>query len=401
MRIVQLNCVFGHGSTGKIVESIHRYLKMRGDESYVLYGYGPDSSDCSAIRVVPPLIRKIQSLRSRVTGFPYGGAVWGTRATIGALKTLKPDVVHIHCFNAYIANIYAILDYLKREHIPTVITNHAEFMYTGGCTHALQCSKWLTGCGGCGRIGKEHPVSWFFDRTHEEWERLRKAYDGFDKMTVCCVSDWVRARAAQSPFFSEYQVQTVLNGLDINVFRYRPNKKLREDLTAGCKNTVIHVTPDFGSPIKGGWHVLEMARRMPDISFIIVGKSGGVETDLENVHFVGRVDDQTLLAEYDSLSDACLLTSGVETYSMVTAESLCCGTPVVGFRAGGPESIADQAHSDFVMPGDDDGLERSLKMVVYKSWDKEALSAISRDKYSDEHMCARYCRIYMERCNGL
>ena len=82
MRVVQLNCVFGHGSTGKIVEAIHRHLVSEGDESYVLYGYGPDSSDPCAIRVVPPVVRKAQSLRSRVTGFPYGGALWGTRATI-------------------------------------------------------------------------------------------------------------------------------------------------------------------------------------------------------------------------------------------------------------------------------------------------------------------------------
>ncbi len=33
---------------------------------------------------------------------------------------------------------------------------------------------------------------------------------------------------------------------------------------------------------------------------------------------------------------------------MVTAESLCCGTPVVGFTAGGPESIAIDAFSNFV-----------------------------------------------------
>ena len=37
---------------------------------------------------------------------------------------------------------------------------------------------------------------------------------------------------------------------------------------------------------------------------------------------------------------------------MVTAESLCCGTPVVGFKAGAPEQIAIKEFSEFVEYGD-------------------------------------------------
>jgi glycosyltransferase involved in cell wall biosynthesis len=33
---------------------------------------------------------------------------------------------------------------------------------------------------------------------------------------------------------------------------------------------------------------------------------------------------------------------------MIVAESLCCGTPVVGFKAGGPESIAIDDYCVFV-----------------------------------------------------
>ena len=400
MRVVQLNCVFGHGSTGKIVEAIHRHLVSEGDESYVLYGYGPDSSDPCAIRVVPPVVRKAQSLRSRVTGFPYGGALWGTRATINELKALRPDVAHIHCFNAYIANIYSILSYLKSEGIPTIITNHAEFMYTGGCTHALQCEKWLYGCGGCERIGKEHPISWFFDRTHKEWEFLKEAYDGFDNLTVCCVSDWVRERAAQSPFFKGRQVLTVLNGLDPFTFRYRSNQSLREDLSAGRRKVIMHVTPDFSSPIKGGRYVLAMAERMPDVSFVIVGDRGGAKSELKNVRFVGRANDQTRLAEYYSAADICLLTSERETYSMVTAESLCCGTPVVGFRAGGPESIAITDYSDFVQQGSIDELEHALKRTLDAPINKQELSSTACSLYGEHKMCSRYRELYQASEEG-
>lgn len=401
MKVVQLNCVYGNGSTGKIVEAIHHYLQSEGDESFVLYGYGPDSCELHAIRVVPPAIRKAQSLRSRITGFPYGGAIWGTASTISFLNKIKPDVVHIHCYNAYIANIYCILSYLKREHIPTVITNHAEFMYTGGCTYSLQCNKWLNGCGGCNKIGKEHPISWFFDRTHSEWERLYKAYKGFADLTICCVSDWVRDRAARSPFFQGHQVLTVLNGLDTSVFKYRFNDELRNRLSNnGRRKVVLHVTPDFSNPIKGGQHILEMAKRMPDVSFVVVGNRGGVVTELGNILFAGRADDQIALAEYYSAADVCLLTSKAETYSMVTAESLCCGTPVVGFRAGGPETIAIPEFSAFVPQQNDIALEKQLLQFATTSFCKEDISVTAREKYSDVRMCSNYRQIYLESCNG-
>lgn len=395
MRVAQLNCVFGHGSTGKIVQAIHRHLLDKGDESYVLYGYGADSDDPRAIRVVPPLVRKAQSLRSRFTGYPYGGALWGTYRTIRVLKVLRPDVVHIHCYNAYIANIYSILTYLKQEHIPTVITNHAEFMYTGGCTHALKCDKWLTGCGHCDRIGKEHPISWFFDRTHQEWQNLSDAYRGFESLTVCCVSDWVRERAARSPFFQDYKVTTVLNGLDTEVFKYRPNEELRRRLVDDeHQKVVVHVTPDFTDPIKGGQHVLEMARRIPDVMFVVVGDASSLRPQLDNVVFVGRTNNQIELAEYYSMADVCLLTSKVETYSMVTAESLCCGTPVVGFKAGGPETIALPESSSFVQPGDDDELESELRAELDKDHSKKDVSSLARSVYGQDAMCFKYRSIY-------
>lgn len=402
MRIAQLNCVFAQGSTGKLVSSIHEYLKRCGDVSYVLYGLGSKSKDSGVIRVVPPLVRKAQSLRSRITGFPYGGSIWGTHNTINELKKLRPDLVHIHCYNAYIANIYKVLNYLKAEDVPTVITNHAEFMFTGGCTHALDCNKWISGCGGCEKLGKEHPISWFFDRTADEWKLLHDAYEGFSNLTICCVSDWLRDRASQSPFYKQNIVTTVLNGLDTEVFRYRSRNEVRAYLGINnCKKVVIHVTPDFSSPIKGGKHVLEMAKRMPEVLFVIVGDYDGVRPDIPNVHFVGRASDQVELAKYYSAADVCLLTSKAETFSMVTAESLCCGTPVVGFEAGGPESIAISEYTEFIPQEDEAALEKGLRKMFDRVIDAYQVSIEACELYGQEKMCAQYRQIYERAIHGL
>lgn len=41
-----------------------------------------------------------------------------------------------------------------------------------------------------------------------------------------------------------------------------------------------------------------------------------------------------------------------ETYSMTCAEALCCGTPVVGFKCGAPETVFMGVESRFVEYGD-------------------------------------------------
>lgn len=395
MKVLQINCWFGEGSTGKIVCAIHDYIKKQNDEAYVIYGIGDRIPDTHMVRTTPKFVRKMQSLRSRITGYPYGGCIWGTKTAISYIKKIRPDVVHIHCINGYMVNIYKVLTYLKINHIPTVLTNHAEFMYTGGCTHAIECEKWKTGCFSCPKIGKEHPISYFFDHTAKEWKLMKEAYKGFDKLYVCNVSDWVSARAKKSPFYEGYPVVTIFNGLNTEIFHY---KGIRHDLksqyNAERKKIVIHVTPSFSEKIKGGEHVLEMAKRFPEVIFLVVGDSSGVRKNLSNVEFLGRVASQEQLADLYSLADVCLLTSLRETFSMVTAESLCCGTPVVGFKAGGPESIALQDYSIFVEQADDAALEEALRKMLFRRKKSSEISRIACEKYSEKTMCEEYYLIY-------
>lgn len=390
MKVMQMNCWLESGSTGKIVCAIQNFMQSRGDETYAIYGLGEKRSTPNVIRTTPKIVRKAQSFRSRITGYPYGGCIWGTSAAIHFIKKVNPDIVHIHCINGYMVNIYKVLEFLKKNKIPTVITNHAEFMYTGGCTHAVECEKWKTGCFSCDKLCAEHPITYFFDRTANEWELMRKAYDGFEKLYICNVSDWLTERARMSPFFKGYPVETVFNGLNTNVFHYMPNDK-----PPNARSTVIHVTPNFYDKIKGGQHVIEISKRCPDLDFLIVGSEakGNIEVP-NNIKFFGRISDQTVLAKMYSNADVCLLTSLRETFSMVTAESLCCGTPIVGFEAGGPESIALEEYSDFVNQNDDGALEKSLRQMIEKNHQKERISKEAIRKYSEINMCQHYYQIY-------
>ena len=82
---------------------------------------------------------------------------------------------------------------------------------------------------------------------------------------------------------------------------------------------------------------------------------------------------------------------------MITAESLCCGTPVVGFRAGAPERITIPQFSEFVEQGDVDALYDSVKKILETGFNKEEISSVALQKYSNEKMADDYLKVY-EKC---
>ncbi|MDF2522783.1 MAG: hypothetical protein K0R31_424, partial [Clostridiales bacterium] len=133
MKIIQINAVYPIGSTGKIVHDIHTHLLENGYESVVCYGRGKVLDEQYVYKIAPELIMKMQSLWSKITGYAYAGCYISTKNLINIIKSERPDIVHLHCINSYTVNIYKLLDFLKVNNIPTVLTLHAEFMHTAGC----------------------------------------------------------------------------------------------------------------------------------------------------------------------------------------------------------------------------------------------------------------------------
>ena len=85
---------------------------------------------------------------------------------------------------------------------------------------------------------------------------------------------------------------------------------------------------------------------------------------------------------------------------MVLVESLCCGTPVVGFEAGGPESIALNDFCVFVEYGNIDALEKTLVQQLEKKYSCEEIFDISSKTYDKKTMTDGYINVYKELIGG-
>lgn len=402
MKILQVNCVFKNGSTGKITYDLHTAFQERGIESVVCYGRGLHVDEPHVYKVCPEWYSKMNNAISRVTGIMYGGLYFSTYKLKKFIQKEKPDIVHLQCINGYFVNIYELIKWLKIKRIKTVLTLHAEFMYTGGCGYSIDCHQWrnLTGCGysKCPRWRAE-TRSLFVDRTSTMWNRMKRSFEEFEDIIVVSVSPWLKERAENSAILSGMDHRVVLNGLDTNIFhKYDDTERIVEELGAKKHKIIFHATPSFTDApghLKGGRYVLELAHRMPDVAFLIAGPHSIQREIPSNVLLLGKVTNQEKLAHYYSLADLTLLTSERETFSMICAESLACGTPVVGFKAGAPEVISLPEYSKFVNYGDLDALQCAANEVMGVK--KDAVIEIeAQKKYDKNKMVDEYLNIYSE-----
>ena len=407
MKVLQVNCVFRHGSTGKIVDDIHKVLRKEGVESVVCYGRGRGRliREAGVYKIASEVESKINSLFLRMgIVLQYGGMYFATQNLIRIIRREVPDVVHVHCLNGSTVNIYRLLRFLGKSKIPTVVTHHAEFFYTGNCGYAFNCLKFKQPeeCRGC-EMPKIATRSVVGNKAHRAWIEMKNAFACFDKnnLVFTAVSPWVRQRSMMSPIVNKFPCEVVLNGVNTDVFCRKFNINRQNYVSRGLdfsRKIVFHATASFTdseASIKGGRFVIELAKRMPNVQFVVAALTNQVSNSLPaNLLFWGATKSQEELAELYNLADVTLLTSKRETFSMIVAESLCCGTPVVGFKAGGPESIALLKYSRFVAYGEIDSLFEALSSILESRVDKEEVSSMANVRYSKERMGGRYLEIY-------
>jgi D-inositol-3-phosphate glycosyltransferase len=83
-----------------------------------------------------------------------------------------------------------------------------------------------------------------------------------------------------------------------------------------------------------------------------------------NVSFVGSMDQQRL-ALYYAAADVCAVPSLTESFGLVALEAMACGTPVVGTRVGGLQTLIEDGESGLLVPaGDYQALAEQIARVL-------------------------------------
>ncbi len=402
MKIAQIDVNYNFSSTGKIVADLVTDLGEAGHSTMACFGRGPYSQNDHVYRISSKAEVLLHVLGTRITGLTDYFSPLATHRLIEHLEHFMPDVVHLHDLHGYYINIRPLIEYLKAKCIPTVWTFHSEFMYTGKCGHAFDCDKWKTECNNCPDL-KGYPKSWLFDFTTHMFREKQALFADFEQLHLVAPSEWLANRMRQS-IVQDKPISVVHNGLDITTFCRRDTKGLRSSLGLTNEYVVLSVGSDLLSELKGGRWVLELAKRNrnADMVFVMVGVEQMPKQIPDNVRIIPRIFDQNLLAEYYSLANVLLLTSTKETFSMVSAESLACGTPVIGFDSGAPKEVALPGFGEFVPYSDIDALESLLLRVKKGEFilkPSTECAQFARERYSKDAMVKAYESTYQQLIN--
>lgn len=397
MRIIQVDVNYDDSSTGKLVKDLQTGLEKLNHKVKCCYGRHTKQTPSTAIKIAHDIEVNIHAGLTRITGFTGGFSPMATKRLISEIEEFKPDVIHLHELHGYYIDIYKIINYIKLSQIPVVWTFHCEFMYTGKCGHAHECNRWEDKCGKCPQVG-EYPRSLFFDQTASMLTRKKSIFNNFEMLKIITPSEWLAERVRRS-FLFEKNVSVIHNGIDTEIFRPRNSNSLRNDHKITTKHVLLSVAPNLLSEAKGGSWVLELAKRMKDsdVTFLMIGVDEPSQIKEENVIALPKINDKELLSEYYSLADFTILTSKRETFSLVCAESLACGTPIIGFDAGAPSEVAPPGYGNFIKYGEMDFLFTAVtsalsNRLIYKS--KEDCVQFARSNYSKEKMVNNYIGEY-------
>jgi len=398
MRILLIDVNCKYSSTGKLVHDLYSDLNDNKNQAAICYGRGPAIKEPNIFKFGLDWETSIHALLTRLTGYTACFSIISTYRLINYIKKFRPDIVHIHELHAYFVNIKPLLKYLKNKKIPTIVTLHCEFMYTGKCGHSYECNKWKNKCGKCPHL-QDYPKTLFFDHTAYMHNQKKILFEDFSNLIVTTPSEWLSNRAKQS-FLKSKEILTIHNGVDTSIFYPRDTLFLRQEL---CLNpdcqVILSVAPDLMNRVKGGMFILKIAAFFPDMHFVMIGVDSEIDTIPNNVTILPRITDQDLLASYYTLASVFVICSEKETFSLTCAEALCCGTPIAGFKCGAPELIFQEPYAKFVEYGDVSSLLLAIKeqsvnydetIVSYgKTFSKESMLAAYRALYFKKAGCSK------------
>jgi putative colanic acid biosynthesis glycosyltransferase len=399
MKLLQIDVNYTKSSTGELVKTIHEKLLSVNIDSYVCYGRGYSNEDFRVYKFGIDIETKFHALMTRLTGLVGYFSFFSTNKLIRKINNIKPDIVHLHELHSYFINHNQLLKHLIKLDVPVVFTFHSEYMYTGKCGNTLDCEKYKTQCKKCPQK-KSYPKSLFFDFSRFMFNSKKNVLLRIKKLRIVSVSKWLDSKVNES--FLKYNYRSVIhNGIDTSIFKYTKDDSIKAKINPSNEILIMCVMPDFSNPIKGGkfLELLIQKNIHKNIKFLIIGDRSEKIKEHTNVIFTDRIYDKKLLAKYYSVSDYTLLLSKKETFSLITAESLCCGTPVIGFESGGPSEVAPEGFGKFVSYGNLRLLQNIIEDIgnnTFKLKSKNECMKFGKSRYDSSIMIEKYVKLYRE-----
>lgn len=329
-KLVQINIVC-NGSTGRIMCDIAKNAEQEGYESFCFYGRGNPNNSIKCIKIGNKFTTYFHVFLTRLFNKHGHGSYFATKRLVRQLRTINPDIIHLHNIHGYYLNLKVLFKYLKQYDKKIIWTLHDCWAFTGHCSYFTMnnCNKWIDGCSKCPQVNY-YPKSWFIDTSKKEYLLKKQLFEGLNDVTLVTPSVWL-ADLVKTSYLNKYNVEVVNNGIDLNIFRPMNDSSIKEKYNIPDNKKIILGVSNIWEKRKGLDIFFELSKIVDsNIVIILVGLSSKQMKNLpSNMIGIQRTDNVLELVKIYSIADVFLNPSLEETFSLVTIEAMACGTPAV------------------------------------------------------------------------
>lgn len=364
--LLQINIEVNSGSTGRIAEQIGKVAIDNGFESYITYARGYNQSQSKVIKIGNKFSILFHLLKTRLLGDHLNGSRYATLRLIKQIKTINPDIIHLHQMHGYYLNIPVLFNFLKELNKPIIWTLHDCWAFTGHCSYftLVGCDKWKTECNNCPQ-SKKYPKSLIFDKSKSEFYQKDKLINSFNNITFVGVSDWV-ANLAKFSFLSKKRITSIFNCIDLKIFNPKNNKFdiiTKYGLEKNKKFLIASGTTWIKS--KGLDDYILLAELLPsDYQIILVGINESISKNIPSkIKCIKRTENQIELAELYSTAEILLCLSYQESFGLTPIEAMACGTPSIVYNNTALKEIVTDKTGIKVETGDLNAVIEAIKHI--------------------------------------
>lgn len=400
MKIVQINAVYGYGSTGGIVKDIQSACLTEGIDCMVAYSQSRGEV-CNGYQMGNMISNKCHAILSRIGGKQGYFSNFSTWRFLCFLDNYKPDILHLHNLHGCYINVPMLLKYAAKKNIAVVVSLHDCWLYTGGCSHytRVDCNKWLHKCGDCPLRYEEFPAL-LYDSSAAQLQDRRRLFGEIKNLTAVGVSEWI-VNEGRKTVFRNARCVAIHNGIDIDFFH--PTKSyFRKKYHLEDKFVILAPANKWFLDINRETFEYFASHITDDMRMVFIG-NGVDETRLTNKMInIGFVSSREALRDIYSACDVMANCTREESLSLLNVEVQACGTPVVTYSNTGVKETVDGKCGFAVENGNPEEMWKTVNRIRTNM--KASFSDSCRDwaksEFDKENNYKKYIMLYKVIDNG-
>lgn len=401
MKILRITTEINRSSIGRTTEQLGKLVIAEGWESYIAWGRADGNSESIKIHVGNKASIFFHGLLTRLFDLHGHGSYCATKRLVSKIKTIQPDIIHLHDIHGYYINIKVLFNYLKESKIPVVWSHHDCWAFTGHCGFysSVNCEKWKKECHHCPLI-KDYPGSLFVDNSRYNYRLKKRLFTSLDSLYNVGVSEWISNELKES-FLNKYPIITISNGIDTDIFKPRQDcaNEIREKYGLGDGVILIGVATAWDER-KGLSDYFKLRKCLGDnYTIVMVGVPQSIKDSLiPGMIGISRTDSVEELCKLYSVSSVVLNLANAESFGKTTPEGLACGVPSVVYNCTASPSLVDSETGIVVEKGDMVGLVNAIDTIM--TWNVEKTIQKCRERacehYNIKNNWPKYIDLYKQ-----